>query len=425
MNPEYTYPLGITSQFSFCGLPLRLDTYSGCAFSCTYCFARLRGGKTASKKLRAANPEVIIDRFRNSVLKPTNTTGIISETIRKRMPVHFGGMSDPFQPIEATKKVSLRVLEYLCNIHYPIVISTRSTLLSTPLYLNVLKENPNVLVQFSFSSLEDEISRVTEPFANKPSDVMKSINILSRQGINVSIRWQPYIPRVSESIEQFVSRASNLGVKHIGFEHLKLPVEKESVLWKRLSSALNFDIREFYKSEGSTIDGREYILPPAYKLQNVLLAKRETNKRHMTFGAADNEFQYLSNNSCCCSGADQFEGFENWNKFQIAHAIKKSNFRDITFDLIRDEWQPQGAIDRHLNSHSRIENNGAHHNRVYEYVVDRWENLDSDFNPTKFFGVEFNGKRDAEGFRIYSWNDQTKAISDLDLQPLFNKNTLR
>lgn len=33
---EYTYnnPLSITSQFSFCGLPFRLDTYAGCSIGC-------------------------------------------------------------------------------------------------------------------------------------------------------------------------------------------------------------------------------------------------------------------------------------------------------------------------------------------------------------------------------------------------------
>lgn len=409
MNGEYTYPLGITSQFSFCGLPLRLDTYSGCAFSCTYCFARLRGGKTAVKKLRSANPNVIISRFKSSFHKPELTTGLISEAIRNKMPIHFGGMSDPFQPLEESLKTSLKVLKYLCKIKYPIVISTKATLISNSKYLYVLKENPNVVVQFSFSSLEDKISKITEPFANAPSELLKTVYKLSNNGIKTTIRWQPYIPNVSEEIKLFISKASNLGVRHIGFEHLKLPVEKKSILWKRLTSKLDFDINNFYKDLGSKVDGREYILPADFKIQNILKAKKETNMKGMTFGAADNEFQYLSNNSCCCSGVDQFEGFENWNKFQIAHAIKKSNYGDITFDLISNEWQPKGAIDKYLNSNSRI-NKTIGHNHIYDYVVKRWENLKSDFNPTRYYGVEFDGRRDKDGFRIYSWDERKVMI---------------
>ena len=416
MSKNYTYPLGITSQFSFCGLPLRLDTYSGCAFNCTYCYARLRGGKLTEKRLRSANPDLIIKKVKSSFERPEITTGIVSESIRRKMPIHFGGMSDPFQPIEKSLKVSLKVLKYLCEINYPLVISTRSTLVSNEEYLSVLKQNPNVLIQFSFSSLDDRISRITEPFANCPSDIMNTIYKVSLNQINTSLRWQPFIPRVSENIEEFVSKASNLGVKHLGFEHLKLPVERKSLLWKRLTSSLAFDIHEHYKESQAKIDGREYVLPAEYKLENIMLAKKETNERNMTFGSADNEFQYLSDNYCCCSGVDQFKGFENWNKFQIAHAIKKSNFGDITFDLIDEEWKPQGAIDQYLNSRSRLTRNGDH-NKVYQYVVQRWEDLKSDFNPERFYGVTYSGNRDENGFRIYHWDElKMKKIKSMDLR---------
>src|SRR5262249_25277318 len=44
MRKNYTNPLSLTSQFLFCGLPLRLDSYRGCAFQCYFCYARYRGG---------------------------------------------------------------------------------------------------------------------------------------------------------------------------------------------------------------------------------------------------------------------------------------------------------------------------------------------------------------------------------------------
>lgn len=91
MPPSYYNSLSITSQFSFCGLPFRLDTYSGCAFNCTFCFARLRGGKVATNKVRFTNPEWIITTFKNALKNP-DQSGLISQYIRRKMPLHFGGI---------------------------------------------------------------------------------------------------------------------------------------------------------------------------------------------------------------------------------------------------------------------------------------------------------------------------------------------
>lgn len=62
-SKEYTNSLSLTSQFSFCGLPFRLDTYSGCSFSCAYCFARIRGGNIETKKIKQSDSKSIIINF--------------------------------------------------------------------------------------------------------------------------------------------------------------------------------------------------------------------------------------------------------------------------------------------------------------------------------------------------------------------------
>ena len=404
---EYKTPLSITSQFSFCGLPFRLDTYSGCSFNCTYCFARLRGGFAHSKKLRPTNPNKIITRFKNAFNKPDKTTGIVAEYIRKRMPIHFGGMSDPFQPAEEKLKISLEVLKYLCEINYPIIISTKSTILSKSPYLELLKNNKNVLIQFSLSTTINNKSNIVEPYSNKPSDIMKCIEELSSHGVKTSLRWQPYIPGFSENPDIFISSTSSLGIKHIGFEHLKLPTEKTNPLWKRLKSNLGFDISKYYKEEGSKYDGRELVLNPESKMPAILEVKSELKKHSITFGSADNELQYLSDTDCCCSGIDQFEEFPNWNKFQISYAVKKSNGKEISYDLIDNEWKPKGSIDKFLNSKSRLSKQSKF-NTVEDYILHRWEDLSSGFNPTTFYGVTYNGKKDEKGLKIYEWQNKNK-----------------
>jgi DNA repair photolyase len=400
----YQNSLSVTSQFSFCGLPFRLDTYSGCSFNCTYCFARLRGGNINTKNLKSANPDYIITRFKNAFENNYQNPGIILEYIKKQMPVHFGGMSDPFQPIEARNRVSLRVLKYLCSIQYPIVISTKSDIVSEEPYLSVLKSNSKILVQFSLSTTIDKLAEIVEPSATLPSKLFKTIEKLSANNINTSIRWQPFIPNVSESSRVFVPAVTSLGIKHIGFEHLKLPLEKTNPIYNKIKNHLKFDIREYYKNKLSLQDGRELILPANEKLDTIKMVREETHRNNLTFGVADNEFQYLSDTDCCCSGVDQFQGFENWNKFQIAYAIKKSKGKSITFDLIKDEWRPMGAIDMFLNSRTRIRRNKSH-NTVFDYISNRWQDIYSSFNPIAFYGIRLSSNKDDLGYRIYKWSN--------------------
>ena len=58
----------------------------------------------------------------------------------------------------------------------------------------------------------------------------------------------------------------------------------------------------------------------------------------MAFGAADNEFQFCSDASCCWSGVDVFPGFENYFKQQIGHALHKCRGKLITYSSIQEEW---------------------------------------------------------------------------------------
>ena len=55
------------------------------------------------------------------------------------IPLHWGGVSDPFQPAEKKHGVSLACLKVFAETQYPFVVSTKGTrLLSSPEYLRVL-----------------------------------------------------------------------------------------------------------------------------------------------------------------------------------------------------------------------------------------------------------------------------------------------
>src|SRR5438105_6619983 len=67
-RPNYRYGLALTSQFYFCGLPLKLDTYSKCSFKCSYCFAHARGGAHREAPVSAFDADLLdrqLDRIKS------------------------------------------------------------------------------------------------------------------------------------------------------------------------------------------------------------------------------------------------------------------------------------------------------------------------------------------------------------------------
>jgi len=399
-----TTPLSITSQFSFCGLPLRLDSYAGCAFRCSYCFARFRGGNSFRDTVRPAEGGALARLFQRVFESEKPHKGVIAQFLQHRVPVHFGGMSDPFQPAELRHRITESFLRTLARHEYPTVLSTRSILVATEPYMTLLKSVRHVVVQFSFSTTRDRIAAELEPYSASPSELLRAMSVLTRHGIRVACRWQPYMPGVSEPAEEFVSRVSSTGCHHVALEHLKIPVERNHPLWAELTKAAGRDFRFEYKSVSAPRDGREFILPPEVKLPAILETARAVRTRQMTFGVADNEFQYMSDTGCCCSGIDQFPGFENWFRHQIGYALRKCIGKRITYDSVSREWAPEGSIDRYLNSHSRLSTRMELAGSLKDHMRVRWNSANAPGCPTSFYGVIATSQTTSTGNIVYAWD---------------------
>lgn len=400
----FTNPISITSQFPFCGLPLRLDTYAGCTFRCSYCFARYRAEATfGSDNVRPANAETIRKIFHFAIELGRFPRGIVAQCLRRRMPIHFGGMSDGFQPAEKKYRVTEATLRVLARYQYPTVISTKGTLIAEPRYCDLLKAIGPVVVQLSFSTTRDEAARRVEPFATAPSSLLRAMEVLSNQGIIVTCRWQPYIPGFSETPSEFISRAASAGARHVALEHLKLPVERSHHLWQQLTQAVGNNLYDEYIRLGARKNGREYVLPPEAKVHTVLQAARVAHSNGVSFGSADNKFQYLSDGACCCSGVDQFAGFENWFKHQIGYALRKCRGRKITYESIAGEWIPVGSVDWYVNPDSRLSARLGRQATMRDHIRAKWDSLTVPGSPISFYGVRC-AATSTRGRRTYCWD---------------------
>ena len=83
------------SQVILCGLPIRFDTYRGCSHLCKYCFAQR---KVELRNIKTNETVASLRAFIEG--KRTQGTNWCDWSI----PIHWGGLSDPFQPIEIKYK---------------------------------------------------------------------------------------------------------------------------------------------------------------------------------------------------------------------------------------------------------------------------------------------------------------------------------
>jgi DNA repair photolyase len=396
--PVYTDPLAWSGQFAHCSLPLRLDSYRGCGFSCTYCFARARGGNVPEKRIIPAFPSFLARAFERA---DDGSSSVIAQALRRRIPVHFGGMSDPFQPAEQRHRVTLEFLKALCNRKYPTIISTKGELAADLTYQSLLKGNPNTIIQVSLVSTSDDNAKLIEPNATPPTRLLRLMERLSKAGLIVTCRLQPYLGGVVGKIGKYVDTVASAGAKQISIEHLKVPIEGVS---NRIIEAA----RVSYLKLGARRDGREYVLPASSKRDTLFEMQTECRRAGVYFGSADNDYQFLSDSWACCSGADLFPGFENYYRFQIGYAVRQSVGRDIRFATIHKEWRPSGSIDRYLNSKTRMSFRVGIPGTVDAHIKYRWNSPAAPGSPSSFAGVIATERFDEDGNRVYSWADYHK-----------------
>jgi DNA repair photolyase len=391
----YRYALSITSQFPFCSIPFRLDSFSSCQFACRYCFAAARGGYTGQRKIQTADPASLERRLNRLSSSEASPRSVTDELLAARVPLHFGGMSDPFMAKERTSRVTLQYLKILQKHRYPTVLSTKSDLCSEEPYIGLLRDG-NFIVQLSLSTIDDDLGRRLDLGAPLPSQRIRVIEKLAAAGVPTMCRIQPLIPSREEDAFDVVDTALGAGAKHVSVEHLKLPIESRGQTIDRMSAIIGVDLRSQYSSAGAQRIGREWILPVGHRLQRILELRERTWKQGATFGAADCDLLPLSDGNSCCSGID-LHGMQSPYRFTFTQAIKKAKRGRIEFASIEKEWRPHGSIGQFVNSNSRIARAP-----VEEYVREAWNGRPNSLSPASFHGVSASGSFDENGLSIYA-----------------------
>lgn len=290
-----------------CFYSLRLDTYGrGCEHNCAYCYAR---SVLDFRKLWSADaPAMTSSRKTVDTLMQRLTQGgdRVTAALLRGVPLRLGGMTDCFQPVEAKRQTTLRMLEWLTRNRYPYLILTKSDLVATEPYR--LAMSPDLgYIQFSISTTDDALASKLEPGAALPSARLAAAAVLARAGYTVAIRVNPMFPDYPDG---FLSAGRGEALPSLGWTDWDLPAKAKAAGVRtviagfvRLGSAHVRWIRE--------ATGRDlaYLFDPATKAKNAALHFSTEEKRvyyeRLAEGCAKQGVAF----SVCYDGDEDYETF--------------------------------------------------------------------------------------------------------------------
>jgi DNA repair photolyase len=212
-----------------------VNPYRGCQHGCSYCYARpyheylgLGAGTDYETKLivKVDAPDLLRAAFR----KPS----------WDREAVHFSGITDCYQPLEAGYRITRRCLEACLDYANPAAVVTKSFLVVRDAdVLADLHARAGARVLLSIPFADAETSRLMEPHAPALARRFEAIRRLSGAGVPVGVFVSPVIAGLNDrDIPEILRRAAEAGAQSASYTCLRLPGSVEEVFTKRLREAM-------------------------------------------------------------------------------------------------------------------------------------------------------------------------------------------
>ena len=189
------------------GVDYNMNLYRGCSHGCIYCDSR-------SNCYHIDN----FDRVRGK----ENALHILEKELSKKRTkgvVGIGAMSDTYNPLEIKYEQTRGALKLISKYDFGVSIDTKSNLILRDLdLLKEINSKNNVIIKFTITTPDDELSKIIEPNVCVSSKRLETIKILNDNGIFVGIMLNPVLPFITdkeEDIKKLVKLASEYGAKFI------------------------------------------------------------------------------------------------------------------------------------------------------------------------------------------------------------------
>ena len=221
------------------GFQFSVNPYRGCFHGCAYCYAR----PTHQYLDWGAGTD-----FERKIVVKVNAPELLRRELARKSwkgdTIVFSGVTDAWQPLEASYAITRRCLEVLLEYRNPIGVVTKGALIrrDKDLFAELARE-AQARVWMSIAFDDDKTARLLEPNVALPSQRFETLAALSEAGVETGIAVSPMIPGINDSdIPKLLARAREAGARYAFMTMLRLPAEVLPVFEERLAES--FPMRE-------------------------------------------------------------------------------------------------------------------------------------------------------------------------------------
>ena len=237
------------------GFDWSVNPYRGCFHGCAYCYARptheylsFGAGTDFDRKIvvKKRAPELLREAF-----DAPKWQGAL---------VVFSGVTDCYQPLEASYRLTRGCLEVCAEYRNPVGIITKAPLVERDIdVLQELTRSARASVMVSIPFWDETKARAIEPFVTTPARRIRVIERLAGAGIRVGVMVAPIIPGLNdEDMGEVLHAAREAGATRAGSVLLRLPGPVKEVFEGRLRAALPLRADRVLRRIRETRGGKMY-----------------------------------------------------------------------------------------------------------------------------------------------------------------------
>ncbi|HSI91569.1 MAG TPA: PA0069 family radical SAM protein, partial [Adhaeribacter sp.] len=196
-----------------------LNPYQGCEHGCVYCFAR----NTHEYWGYGAGLD-----FETKIIVKENAPQVLARQLEsprwQPKPIMIAGNTDCYQPIEAKKQLTRKILEVLLRYKHPVSIITKNSLILRDLdLLQKLNALDLVHVNISITTLNEKLRQQLEPRTASAKKRLEVVKQLSEAGIPVNVMLAPIIPALNDfEIPELMKAAAEAGASNAAYTIVRL-----------------------------------------------------------------------------------------------------------------------------------------------------------------------------------------------------------
>lgn len=172
------------------GIDYNMNLYRGCLHRCIYCDSR--------------SSCYHIDNF-DVVRGKENALHILEQELykkRKKGVIGIGSMSDTYNTLEKQYNQTRSALKLISKYGFGVSIDTKSDLILRDIdLLKEINSKNNVIIKFTITTPNDELSKIIEPKVCASSKRLQAIKILAYNGIFAGIMMNPVLPFITDKEE--------------------------------------------------------------------------------------------------------------------------------------------------------------------------------------------------------------------------------